>query len=315
MISVSRTLLPPLEEYNKYLKRIWKSNWLTNNGELVQELEKKLQEYWGVKHVVCVDHGTSAIQIALRTLNAKEVYISPDNFIAVGAAAEWLGIKTKYVDDDEQFGSPAIVTHNYGIPRFTDTRPVIYDCSHAFSQKELFRIGDISVISFHAVKTFQTAEGGALVTDNDDIAEKARWMRNYGFKTRYTFSGIGTNFKMSEFHAAMGLASFPLIPKIVKRYAEIIDKYNKAFGYSYENVTYYPFWFSSEARLLSGIREFEENGIYPRRYFYPPLNQVYGGKSCPLTEQRIKRVVALPLYYELKNEEIDKIIQIAQKTR
>ena len=167
MISVTRTLLPSLDDYNKYLKKIWKSNWLTNNGELVQKLEEKLKKRFKVKHVVCVSSGTLAILIALKVLGIqKEIYVSPFSFIATVSAPVFLGIKPRFVDIDEEYKSPALVTHTYGIPHITDVKPVIYDASHAFHLlgNEL-DIGDISVISFHATKIFQTVEGGAIVTN------------------------------------------------------------------------------------------------------------------------------------------------------
>lgn len=319
MIFISRTYLPPLKEYNKYLKRIWKSNWLTNNGELVQELEKKLEKRFGVKHVVCVANGTSALQIAVKALGWKgKFYVSPYNFAPTVTAPMWEGLTPEFVDLNEEFKGPAISTHIYGIPNIIKAKPVIYDASHAFAVqykgKSILAYGDVSIISFSAVKIFQTVEGGAVVTNNDEIAEKARWMRNYGFKDRYSFNGVGINSKMSEFHAAMGLAVLPQVDRVVKRYAEIIDIYNKELGYSHQGVTYYPIWYSSEAKLTKAIKEFEKHGISPRRYFYPPLNKAFGGKPCPLAEDSMSRVLCLPLYYTLKKSEINAIIKIAKET-
>lgn len=319
MITVSRTLLPKLSDYNKYLKRIWESNWLTNDGQLVRELEKKLEQYWGAKNVVCVDHGTSALMLLIRALDIKDhIYTSPFSFIATVSAPVWLGVKPIFVDLDEKYGDPALVTHVYGIPNLIDNKNVIYDASHAFAVKHegkyLVNYGLASAISFHAVKIFQTIEGGAVVTNDDALAEKIRWMRNYGFKTRYSFYGTGINCKMSEFNAAMGLCSLPLVDKIKTRYAEIIKMYNKAFNQDLQDVTYYPIWYSTEAKLLKAIEHFEKNGIFARRYFYPPLNRVFDGKPCPKAEDSMSRVLALPLYYELEDEEIEKIIKIAKDT-
>lgn len=318
-IFISRTFLPPLTTYNKYLKKIWKSNWLTNDGVLMRELEEKLKKRFGVKNVVCVSNGTSAIAIALRALGInKEIYVSPDNFIATVEAPVWMGIKPKFVDLNEKYKNPALVTHIYGIPNIVDAKPVIYDASHAFTTmykgKSILSYGDVSVISFHAVKIFQTVEGGAVVTNNDSIAEKARWMRNHGFKTRYSFFGCGFNFKMSEFHAAMGLAALPLVDRMRKRYDEIIERYNEELGYNHKGVIYYPIWYSSERKVLDAIVKFEKNNVFPRRYFYPPLNKVFGGKSCPVAEEKMGRVLCLPIYHELKNQEVERIIKITKET-
>lgn len=318
-IYVSRTNLPSLVDYNKYLKRIWKSNWLTNDGRLVRELEEKLKKRFGVKNVICVSNGTSAIALALKAIGIdKEIYVSPDNFIATVEAPVWMGIKPKFIDLDEEYKGPALVTHIFGIPNIVNVKPVIYDASHAFTTtykgKSILSYGDVSIISFHAVKIFQTVEGGAVVTNNNEVADKIRWMRNHGFKTRYSFYGGGFNFKMSEFHAAMGLCALPLVNKMRKRYDQIIKMYNKGLGYNHREVTYYPIWYDSATKVVNAIKVFEKNNIFPRRYFYPPLNKVFGGKECPLAEEKMSRVLCLPLYYELKDKEVKFIIDLVKKT-
>lgn len=319
MISVSRTKLPKLKDYSKMLEPVWEKNWLTNDGDLVRKLEKKLAEYWGVKHVVCVDHGTSALTIAAKSLGIDEVNISPFTYVGTVTAMLWVGIKVNFYDSDEKPKSPVLSTHVYGVPQLVEGSPVIYDASHAFAVKvdgkSILSYGDVSAISFHAVKIFQTVEGGAVVTNRDDIAEKARRMRNFGIVDRYSFDGVGINCKMSEFHAAMGLCSFKQLPKTVKKYAKIIDKYNKAFNQDFKDVTYYPVWYDSETKLLRALEYFAIEDIYPRRYFYPPLNKVFGGKSCPKAEDLMSRVMCLPLYYDLTSKQVDKIIQITKATQ
>lgn len=318
-IFVSRTRLPTLERYNYYLKKIWKSNWLTNNGELVQELEKKLEKRFGVKHVVCVSSGTAALMIALRALDIEELYTTPCSFIATVSAPVWMGIKVHFVDNGKLCPSPALLTHTYGIPNLDAlAKPVIYDASHAFAVKvngkSILSYGNCSIISFHAVKIFQTIEGGAVVTNDDSIAEKARWMRNYGFKTHYSFQGTGVNFKMNEFEAAMGLCSLETVDDTIEKYAVLIQRYNKALGLSHKDVTYYPIWYKNVKTLMKAIPSFEKAGIYPRRYFYPPLNTVFGGASCPIAEDEMSRVLCLPLYYSLTQKDQDRIINIAKET-
>ena len=315
-IYVSRTRLPSLSRYNYFLKKIWKSNWLTNNGELVQKLEKKLEKYWGVKHVVCVSSGSSALMIALKVMDIKELYTTPFGFISDISVPMWMGIPVHFVEEFDKIHTPALITHQYGLPHLFNLRPIIYDASHAFAVKvdgkSILSYGDCSIISFHAVKIFQTIEGGAVVTNDDNIAEKARWMRNYGFKTQYSFQGVGINCKMNEFEAAMGLCSIELVDNTVKKLAVIIDRYNQAFGKDFKDVTYYPLYFKSEGTVLDAIKEFEKNGVYPRRYFYPPLNKIFGGEECPVMEDLANRVLCLPLYYSLTEKEQDKIIKIAK---
>jgi dTDP-4-amino-4,6-dideoxygalactose transaminase len=315
---VSRTRLPTLNRYNQYLQKIWKSNWLTNNGKLVQELENKLAKRFGIKHVVCVSSGTAALLIVLKAMKIKKLYVSPYSFIATVSAPAWLGIKLHFQDLNEPIKSPALVTHLYGLPLLTDVHPVIYDASHAFmvttGGHSILAEGDCSIISFHAVKVFQTIEGGAVVTNNDDIAQQARWMRNYGFKTQYSFRGTGVNFKMNEFEAAMGLCSLEMVDDTMKKYRKLITRYNKALGYEWENVIYYPVYYKSEADLLFAIKVFEGNGIYPRRYFYPPLNKVFNGKRCPDAEVLMSTVLCLPLYFALSYKDQDRVIDIARRT-
>ena len=321
MIYISRTLLPSIQEYRKYLKRIWKANWLTNNGQLVQELEEKLKEYWGVKNVVCVSSGTSAITVAMKAMELEEIHMSPNSFVATASAPDFINVKPIFYDVDEEPKGTALVTHLYGMPNVIDHKPVIYDASHAFTTKykgeSVLKQGDMSVISFNAVKIFQTVEGGAVVTENDELADRARWIRNHGVdpKDRYNVLGTGVNFKMSEFHAAMGLSVLPLVDKMRKRYDEIIEMYNEALGYDYEQLTYYPVYYDSYEDVDKAIKVFEENGVFPRRYFYPPLNKVFGGKSCPIAEDIMSRVLCIPLYYALTNREVKKVINLVKETK
>ena len=286
---------------------------------MVQELEKKLQEYWKVKNVICVSNGTMATMLAIKALGiTKEIYVSPYSYISTVSVPTWMGIKTKFIDIGEKWKGPAIVTHVYGAENLQDVKPVIYDASHAFcvkhKGKSIVSYGDISIISFHAVKIFQTIEGGALVTNDDRLAKKLRWMRNFGYKTHYSYYGAGINAKMNEFEAAMGLCSLEQIDKIEKKYALLIKRYNKALGYDYHGLTYYPIWYETEKNVLKAIKTFEKNGITPRRYFYPPLNKVFNGKACPIAEDLMSRVLCIPLYYDLTTKQQDHIIKIAKQT-
>ena len=318
MIYVSRTELPPLSEYTNKIKKIWQTRILTNDGEMVRELEDKLKEYWGVKNVICVSNGTLATMIALKALGIKKkLYVSPYSYISTVGVPEWMGIKTKFVDLDEKWKGPALVTHVYGCPQLVDIKPVIYDACHAFGVRvdgrSIMSYGDISFCSFHATKLFQTIEGGAIITSDDALAEKCRWMRNFGHNGKYDYFGAGINAKMNEFSAAMGLCMLPRVDKILKRYDKLIRRYNRAFNLSWECVSYYPVFFKSEEMLLLALEAFEKEKIYPRRYFYPPLNRVYTNVSCPVAEHYIKRVLCLPLYYSLKKADQDKVIKIAKE--
>jgi dTDP-4-amino-4,6-dideoxygalactose transaminase len=291
---------------------------LTNNGELVQELEKKLQEYWKVKNVVCVSNGTMALLLAAKAMGLKKVYTSPYSYIATVGAMAFQGVKPIFIDFFEKSKGPVLATHVYGIPNMVDNKTVLYDASHAFAVKvkgkSILSYGTASAISFHAVKIFQSVEGGAVVTNNDKIANKVRLMRNFGMVDRYSFNGVGINAKMSEFHAAMGLCSLKYIDRVIKKYALLIDRYNKALGFDLKDVTYYPLFYPTEKRLLQAIKKFEANDIYTRRYFYPPLNKVFHGKRCPVAEDLMSRVLCLPLYYDLTKKQQDLVIKVARET-
>ena len=324
MLTTCRTWLPPRKEYNKYLKRIWKSNILTNHGELTQEFQKKLKEYLGVKHLFLVSNGTIALQIAVKALGLKgKFYTSPLSYVATVSAPVWEGLTPVYVDLDEKFTcGPVIDTHVYGIPRLTDQHPVIYDGCHAFGVKHkgksLLSYGDISITSFHATKMFQAIEGGAIITNRDDLAEKIDWMRFHGHRVkkhkrdRYTFWGVGINAKISEFHSAMGLCMLPKVDKIFNKYQSHIQYYNSILGTKNKDMTYFPYLFRSEEALKRSLTRFHKHKIHPIRYFYPALNTIkyFQGKSCPIAEDFCKRVLCLPLHYKLTKKQIRKVCDL-----
>lgn len=322
MITACRTWLPPLCRYNSYLKKIWASNILTNQGQFAREFEEKLKESLHVKHLFLVSNGTIAEQIAIHALGLKGVfYTSPLSYVATVSAAVWEGLSPVYVDLNEQFTcGPVISTHVYGIPRLTDQRPVIYDGAHAFGVKykgrSLLSYGDVSFTSFHATKLFQSVEGGAIITNRDDLAEKIDWMRFHGHKEfnsdrdRYVFHGVGINAKMSELHAAMGLCMLPYANQIYQKYQSHIQYYNRLLGGKNKDMTYYPYLYPDEKSLLQAITRMAKHKIYPIRYFYPALNTVFKGKSCPVAEDFCRRVLCLPLFYQLTKKQIRKICQL-----
>jgi len=246
VINATRTYLPPLSEYDRYLKKIWRNGRVTNNGELVQELEKKLKKYLGVKHLFLVNNGTTALQIAIKALDLKgEIITTPFSFVATTASIAWIGCKPVFVDIDPKTltidadkiknaitknTEGILATHIYGIPCNVEKikeiarkykLKVIYDNAQGFDAlykgKSLASYGDISILSFHATKIFHTIEGGALVTADDKLAHKILYIRNHGIKDEESFWGLGINGKQSELHAAMGLC---ILPKVKKNIAE-----------------------------------------------------------------------------------------------
>lgn len=311
MINVTKPFLPPLGEYERYVKDIWKREWLTNNGPLVNELELKLKEYLDVPHLFYVGNGTIALQIAIKALGLKgEILTTPFSFVATTSSIVWEGCTPVFVDihPDTLNINPALIeaaitpqttailaTHVYGNPCDVEAikviadkykLKVIYDGAHAFGtnydQKSVFQYGDISTISFHATKLFHTIEGGAIITHDPKIAKEIAHIRNFGYDGPDKFHGLGINGKNSEFHAAMGLCNLKYISEILVRRQEMSERYNKmllplrvarpVIQYKTEyNYSYYPIIFESEESLLKAVESLHGAYVYPRRYFYPSL--------------------------------------------
>ena len=313
MINVTKTYLPPLEAYVKYLERIWASGWVTNNGELVRELEKQLADYLGVPYVQYLSNGTIALQISLHALEiTAEVITTPFSYVATTNSILWEGCKPVFVDIDPHTlcinptkieeaitkdTQAILAVHVYGYPCDVNTiatiakkhnLKVIYDAAHAFGSKlngkSLLNFGDLSTLSFHATKLFHTIEGGAIVAHTLDMADKIYKLKNFGHlgEEYYTF---GINGKNSEFHAAMGLCVLPVVEKIIKKRRVICEAYDTelestgiTFSYKPEsfdyNFAYYPILLKDEDNLKSVEGMLNDNDIKPRRYFHPSLNRL-----------------------------------------
>lgn len=314
MINVTEPFLPPYEEYQNLLQGIWKRNWLTNNGPLVNELELKLKEYLGLDHLLYLNNGTIAIQIAIKALELKgEIITTPFSFVATTSSIVWENCTPVFVDIDEQTlnidpkkieaaitdkTTGIIATHVYGNPCDIDaieqiakkhTLKVIYDGAHCFGTKykgkSVFEYGDVTTTSFHATKLFHTIEGGAVTTTNADLLKKMAFMRNFGFDGPEKFAEVGINGKNSEFHAAMGVANLRHADDILRSRKSQYDYYTKALKNlriripsvtpsAEPNFSYYPIIFETEDQLLKSVDELNKNWVYPRRYFYPSLSSV-----------------------------------------
>jgi len=243
MINVTQPYLPVYSEYEKYLKEIWQRNWLTNNGPCVQQLEKALKEFLGVKHLLFVNNGTIAIQIALKALApAGEIITTPFSYVATTNSILWEGCRPVFADiKDSDFNidpekiiplinertTAILATHVYGNPCDTvaiekiaeeHNLVVIYDAAHAFGTKyqakALLSYGNVSTCSFHATKLFHTVEGGAIICNDDELADRMTLYRQFGHAGDDYFC-IGINGKNSEVHAAMGLCILPSIDEII----------------------------------------------------------------------------------------------------
>jgi dTDP-4-amino-4,6-dideoxygalactose transaminase len=312
MIPVTKPFLPPIEEYNSYVAGIYKRNWLTNNGPLVNELELKLKEYLNLPHLLYLSNGTIALQIAIRALDLKgEIITTPFSYVATTSSIVWEGCEPVFVDIDPESlnidpkkieeaitpnTSAILATHVFGNPCDIDAiqaiadkhnLKVIYDAAHCFGSKykgkSVFAYGDISTTSFHATKLFHTIEGGAVFSNNPELIKKMSLLRNFGHNGPEDFGDVGINGKNSEFHAAMGVINLKYISEILTSRKEQSQKYDKALiGVDHQKITknpdsvfnyaYYPILLPSTDRLLKIQETLNADKIFPRRYFFPSLN-------------------------------------------
>lgn len=351
-INVTKTFLPPRNEYNKLLDSIWKTKQLTNQGELLTELENELELYLGVKNLNFVTNGTLALQLAIRSLQRTkgEIITTPFSYVATTTAILWEGFKPVYVDIDPSslcidpkkiesvitektrailpvhvFGNPCDIEAIEVIAK-KHNLPVIYDASHAFGVKykgkSLLSFGDISTCSFHSTKLFHTIEGGCIITKDEQQSINIDLMKRFGHNGDDYFC-IGINAKASEFQAAMGLCNLKYVVDIIKKRHSASALYNKYLNNKVTsiklnknttyNYSYFPIIFKNEKKLKETVKKLNLSNIYPRRYFYPSLNELpYLEKkqNCPLSEDISKRIVCLPIYPGLKNSEIKAICEI-----
>jgi dTDP-4-amino-4,6-dideoxygalactose transaminase len=313
-INVTKPFLPPITDYEKYLRDIWAREWLTNNGPLVNELELKLKEKLDIDHLLFVGNGTIALQIAIKALGLSgEVITTPFSYVATTSSLVWEGCQPVMVDicpDSLNIDAGKIeqaitskttgilATHVYGNPcdvvainQIAEKYglKVIYDAAHAFGVevggRSLFSYGDVSTTSFHATKLFHTIEGGAVVSRSPQVLKRMAEMRNFGHVSPTDFLEVGVNGKNSEFHAAMGLCNLRHIDDILSvrrelslHYDEYLNDLPLARPKIYEgckyNYSYYPIIFESEKILLSTVELLNLNKIFPRRYFYPSLSRL-----------------------------------------
>ena len=319
MITVTKTFLPPIEEYNKQIQRAWDNQWLTNRGELVLELEEKLKQHLKVSNIIITTNGTIPLQIALKLLGKKgEIITTPFSYVATTAAIVWehctpvfVDIHPEYLTIDETKIEAAITnkttailaTHVFGNPCQVEdieaiakkhNLKVIYDAAHAFGVnykgKSLFDYGDVSTCSFHATKLFHTGEGGAMFTNDVALQHQLFYSHNFGHNGPLAFHGIGINGKISELQAAMGLAIFPYMEMIVTERKKVVDYYSNNLDFlklkalkirenTNWNYSYFPIIFENEVQLLKVEKVLMDNQITPRRYFYPSLNMINYAKG------------------------------------
>ena len=359
MINVTKADVPKIEEYMKYLRLIWKERWLTNDGELIQLLEQDLSNYLKIKNLTAVTNGTLAIQIALKSLEIKgEVITTPFTFPATTNALLWEGSTPVFADINEETlnidpvdverkitdkTSSILAVHVYGNPcQVTELQQIadeyslnlIYDAAHAFgveyNKKPILESGDISTLSFHATKIFNTIEGGALVTSNQNLIEKIKLMRNHGIKSEEEVILPGINAKMNEFQAAMGLCNLKYIDQNIRKRKIIYEHYLKDLanehGLQFQKLTASKYNYSYMPIIFENLKirnqvydQLLKKGFHSRKYFYPLTTtfEYFKPQNIDLIKKYnlkkasdiANRVLCLPIYPDLEEEIVNKIIE------
>ncbi|WP_291861802.1 DegT/DnrJ/EryC1/StrS aminotransferase family protein [Marinilabilia sp.] len=363
-IPVTSPLLPPLEEFQPYLEKIWESKWLTNNGQFHQQLEQELCDYLGVKHVCLFSNGTLALITALQALRITgEVITTPFSFVATTHSLWWNNIKPVFVDiEPETFNldpekieaaitpqTTAIMpVHVYGNPcnleaiqQIADTYnlKVLYDAAHAFGVEKngesILNSGDLSVLSFHATKVFNTFEGGAIICHNEKMKQHIDDLKNFGFRGETTVIAPGINAKMNEVQAAFGLLQLKYIDDALARRKEIAETYREKLsgieGIRFLNdlpaikhaYSYFPILVDETKYGKSRDELYEhlkKQDIFARRYFYPLISNfpTYKGlpsaapDNLPVGNEIAEKVICLPIYPDLEMSDVNRIMEIIE---
>lgn len=360
-IYVTQPYLPPLEEFIPYLEQIWENKILTNGGPFHQQLEKALCEYLGVEHIALFTNGTIALVTALQALRiTSEVITTPYSFVATSHSLLWNGIKPVFVDIDpntlnlDPAKIEAAITpqttaimpvHCYGHPCDVDAIQkiadnynikVIYDAAHAFGVEDangsVLNHGDLSVLSFHATKVFNTFEGGAIVCRDAKTKQRIDHLKNFGFVDEVTVVAPGINGKMSEFNAALGLLQLKSIDQTLAQRKEIDAVYRDGLkgvkgirclndaGEKIANYSYFPILVESDYPISRDYlyQKLKDKGIHARRYFYPLISDfpMYRGlhsaqrDNLPVASEVAQRVLCLPIYPALNPEDQRRVIKV-----
>lgn len=360
-IFVTQPFLPPLEEFIPYLEEIWESKVLTNGGPFHQQLENALCEYLGVEHLALFSNGTIALITALQALRITgEVITTPYSFVATAHSLLWNGIKPVFVDIDpntlnlDPKNIEAAITpqttaimpvHCYGHPCDVDAiqniadnynLKVIYDAAHAFGVQchsgSVLKYGDLSVLSFHATKVFNTFEGGAIVCPDAKTKLHIDRLKNFGFVDEVTVVAPGINGKMSEFNAAFGLLQLKHIDQILAQRKKIDATYHEQFSdvkgirclpradEQVQNYSYFPILVEPEYPLSRDdlYQKLKDQNFFVRRYFYPLISNfpMYRGlpsahrDNLPVATEAARKVLCLPIYPTLQHEEQLRIIDL-----
>lgn len=360
-IYVTQPFLPPLEEFIPYLETIWDNKLLTNNGPFHHQLEQALCEYFGVEHLSLFTNGTIALVTALQALRITgEVITTPFSFVATTHSLLWNGLSPVFVDIDpvtcnldpekiEQAITPQTTAimpvHCYGTPcnvdriqQIADTYglKVLYDAAHSFGVQyrgnSILKHGDLSVLSFHATKVYNTFEGGAIVSPNAKTKQRIDYLKNFGFADEVTVVAPGINGKMSEVNAAFGLLQLKYIDEVISRRSRIDAQYRQGlagiaginclaeFEETERSYSYFPILVGKDYPLSRDAlySRLKENRIHARRYFYPLISDMpmYRGlpsanrSNLPVAEEISLQVLCLPISPDLDSYQVERIISI-----
>jgi len=362
IITVTSPLLPNLEEFNEMLKEIWASKWITNNGQFHKQLEKALAEYLKVPYISLFTNGTLPLLTALQALRVTgEVITTPYSFVATTHSIWWNGCKPVFVDIDPATGNidpekiEAAITpqttaimpvHVYGKP--CDTKrikeiadqyglKVIYDAAHAFGVevdgKSILEEGDISTLSFHATKVFNTIEGGAMVMHDEATKKRIDDLKNFGFHDEVTVVGPGINSKMDEMRSAYGLLNLRQVDAAIEARHQVAIRYREALqhvsGVSFfedtpgvrHNYSYFPIFVNAERYGMTRdalYDKMKQANVLGRRYFYPLISEFSTYRGLPSAapsnlinaHKMAEQVICLPMHPALSEDEVNRILKV-----
>ena len=362
LITVTSPLLPDLEEFNGLLREIWDSKWITNNGSFHKRLETALCEYLKVPYISLFTNGTLPLLTALQALRITgEVITTPYSFVATTHSIWWNNCKPIFVDIDPATGnidpdkieaaitpqtSAIMPVHVYGKP--CDTKriqeiadkyglKIIYDAAHAFGVEvdgeSILNAGDLSTLSFHATKVFNTIEGGAMVMHDADTKKRIDYLKNFGFAGETNVVGPGINSKMDEVRSAYGLLNLQQVDSAIEARHQVAIRYREALrdvpGIAFfddmpgvrHNYSYFPVFVDAEKYGMTRDElyfKMKENGVLGRRYFYPLISSfsMYRGllsaspENLPEANKMANSVICLPMHHQLGSVEIDFILEL-----
>jgi dTDP-4-amino-4,6-dideoxygalactose transaminase len=358
-ILVTKPLIPPLVEYIPYLEEIWESGFLTNGGLMHDEFERQLGEFLGVKHICLLSSGTLALAIALKSLNLKgEVITTPFTHVSTAQAIYWNNLEPVFVDIDAHdlnidtieieraitsqtsailpvhvFGNPCKVEEINKLAQKYHLK-VIYDAAHCFGVEfkgeSIVNFGDLSILSFHATKVFNSTEGGAIICHDERMKKYIDALKNNGIDANGQLMGYGLNAKLNEIQAAFGLVQLKHVNKAIvnrkvasKRYSELISNLKGVsilieqefvkYNYSYFPIIINSTEFGSTAENI--VAYLEANNVFPKRYFYPLVNDYkefskYKRNNTPISENISENIICLPLSHEIQSHEIEYIVSL-----